>query len=86
MHPWPVAYTILEEQTVKIWKADTINTHTKEQPGTVVKIESDYFIVQTGFEEAIRVNELQPAGKKKMSAEDYLRGVGSKLLIGDTFE
>ncbi|PZX07985.1 methionyl-tRNA formyltransferase [Psychrobacillus insolitus] len=86
LHPWPVTYTILEEQTVKIWKADTINTHTKEQPGTVVKIESDYFIVQTGFEEAIRVNELQPAGKKKMSAEDYLRGVGSKLRIGDTFE
>ena len=86
LHPWPVAYTILEEQTVKIWKADTVNTHTKEQPGTVVKIEPDYFVVQTGFEEAIRVNELQPAGKKKMSAEDYLRGVGSKLRIGDTFE
>ena len=51
-----------------------------------MKIESDYFVVQTGFEEAIRINELQPAGKKKMSAEDYLRGVGSKLRIGDTFE
>jgi methionyl-tRNA formyltransferase len=60
--------------------------NTKEQPGTVVKIESDYFVVQTGFEEAIRINELQPAGKKKMSAVDYLRGVGSKLRIGDTFE
>jgi methionyl-tRNA formyltransferase len=86
LHPWPVAYTTLEEQTVKIWKADTIQVNTKEQPGTVVKIESDYFVVQTGFEEAIRINELQPAGKKKMSAEDYLRGVGSKLRIGDTFE
>ena len=86
LHPWPVAYTTLDEQVVKIWKADTIQVNTNEQPGTVVKIESDYFVVQTGFEEAIRINELQPAGKKKMSAEDYLRGVGSKLRIGDTFE
>lgn len=86
LHPWPVAYTTLEDQTVKIWKADTIQVNTKEQPGTVVKIESDYFVIQTGFEEAIRINELQPSGKKKMSAEDYLRGVGSKLRIGDKFE
>lgn len=86
LHPSPVAYTTLEGQVVKIWKADTINTQTNEKPGTVVKIESDYFVVQTGKSDAIRINELQPAGKKKMSAEDYLRGVGSKLRIGDTFE
>ena len=62
------------------------STIQKNNQEPLVKIESDYFIVQTGFEEAIRVNELQPAGKKKMSAEDYLRGVGSKLRIGDKFE
>lgn len=86
LHPWPVAYTTLDGQVVKIWKADTISVQTSEKPGTVVKIESDYFVVQTGKSEAIRINELQPAGKKKMSAEDYLRGVGSKLRIGDIFE
>lgn len=86
LHPWPVAYTTLEGQTVKLWNADIIQVNTKEQPGTVVQIHSDYFVVQTGLEEAIRINELQPAGKKKMSAEDYLRGVGSKLQIGDKFE
>ncbi|WP_391121119.1 methionyl-tRNA formyltransferase [Psychrobacillus sp. L3] len=86
LHPWPVAYTTSDKQSVKVWKAATIQVNTREQPGTVVQIESDYFVVQTGFEEAIRINELQPAGKKKMSAVDYLRGVGSKLRIGDTFE
>ncbi|MEI4768625.1 methionyl-tRNA formyltransferase [Psychrobacillus sp. FJAT-51614] len=86
LHPWPVAYTTLDGQSVKVWKADTVQAKTKELPGTVVKVESDYFVVQTGFEEAIRIDELQPAGKKKMSAVDYLRGVGSKLRIGDKFE
>ncbi|QUG41041.1 methionyl-tRNA formyltransferase [Psychrobacillus sp. INOP01] len=86
LHPWPVAYTTLDGQVVKIWKADTTSIQTNEKPGTVVKIESEYFVVQTGKSEAIRINELQPAGKKKLSAEDYLRGVGSKLRIGDIFE
>lgn len=86
LHPWPVAYTTLDGQVVKIWKADTTSIQTNEKPGTVVKIESDYFVVQTGKSEAIRINELQLAGKKKMSAEDYLRGIGSKLRIGDIFE
>lgn len=86
LHPWPVAYTTLDGQVVKIWKADTTSIQTNEKPGTVVKIESDYFVVQTGKSGTIRINELQPAGKKKMSAEDYLRGVGSKLRIGDIFE
>lgn len=86
LHPWPVAYTTLDGQTVKLWKADIIEVNTNELPGTVVKIESDYLVVQTGAEEAIRIDELQPAGKKRMSANDYLRGVGSKLRIGDKFE
>lgn len=86
LHPWPVAYTTLEGQSVKIWKADIMQVKMKELPGTVVKVESNYFVVQTGFEEAIRIDELQPAGKKKMSVVDYLRGVGSKLRIGDKFE
>lgn len=86
LHPWPVAYTTLDGQVVKIWKANTTPIQTNEKPGTVVEIGSDHFAVQTGKSEAIRINELQPAGKKKMSAEDYLRGVGSKLRIGDIFE
>ena len=86
LHPWPVAYTTLDGQVVKIWKADISSVKKNEQPGTVVGIESDHFVVQTGEEEAIRVEELQPAGKKKMSATDYLRGVGSKLQLGDKFE
>lgn len=86
LHPWPVAYTTLDGQVVKIWKANTTSIQTNEKPGTVVEIGSDHFAVQTGKSEAIRINELQPAGKKKMSAEDYLRGVGSKLRIGDIFE
>ncbi len=86
LHPWPVAYTTLDGQTVKIWRADVEKMQASQEPGAVVKIEKDYFVVQAGLNEAVRVLELQPAGKKKMTSTDYLRGVGGKLQLGDKFE
>ncbi len=86
LHPWPVAYTTLDGQTVKIWRADVEKGTSSKEPGVVVKLEKDYFVVQTGANEMIRILDLQPAGKKKMSSTDYLRGVGSKLQLGDKFE
>ena len=49
-------------------------------------IDKEYFTVATGNGEAINILDLQPAGKKRMTAMDYLRGTGSKLQIGDRFE
>jgi len=31
------------------------------------------------------VTDLQPSGKKRMSAKDYLRGAGSHLTVGNRF-
>ena len=52
-------------------------------PGEIIKREEDGFIVQTGNETAIKITELQPAGKKKMTSFDYLRGAGSQLQVGE---
>jgi len=85
LHPWPVAYTTFHGENVKIWWAKVGDSKAEGQPGEVVKIGKDHFEVATG-EGTLAILELQPAGKKRMSAEDYLRGVGSKLQIGDLFE
>ncbi|TQE91573.1 methionyl-tRNA formyltransferase [Ureibacillus terrenus] len=85
LQPWPVAYTTYKGDIVKIWWAQVGGSKTEGRPGEVVKIEKDYFEVAAG-EGTLKILELQPAGKKRMSAEDYLRGVGSKLQIGDFFE
>ncbi len=84
--PWPTAYTTFQGENVKLWsvkEGDSVTTHT---PGQVVKIENDSFEVATGDGKSIVIYELQPAGKKRMTAQDYLRGTGSKLAIGDQFE
>lgn len=86
LHPWPVAYTTFNGETVKIWWAQVGKTTSTERPGTVVKIAKDQFEVATGDGNTLAIVELQPAGKKRMTAQDYLRGTGSKLQIGDFFE
>ena len=86
LHPWPVAYTTLNGENVKIWWAQVGTTKSNKEPGTVVKIDKDQFEISTGDGQTLAILDLQPAGKKRMTAEEYLRGTGSKLQIGDKFE
>ncbi len=82
LHPWPVAYTELEGQTTKIWWAEKRKASESAAPGTVIALETDGFVVATGNETALKIVELQPAGKKRMSAEQFLRGAGSFVQKG----
>ena len=86
LHPWPVAYTTFEGTPFKIWWAKPGQTSTNAAPGEVVKIAKDNFEVATGDGSTLALYDVQPAGKKRMTAEEYLRGTGSKLQIGDRFE
>ncbi|WP_338781882.1 methionyl-tRNA formyltransferase [Metabacillus sp. FJAT-52054] len=74
LNPWPVAFTSLEGQTVKIWRGEKMKSTNPSEPGTVIGIDSDGFVVASGNGTAVKIVELQPAGKKKMSGEDFLRG------------
>lgn len=84
LHPWPVAYTTFEEANFKIWWAQ-VGGQTDAAPGTVVEINKESFGIATG-DGILLLTDVQPAGKKRMTATDYLRGTGSKLQIGDRFE
>jgi methionyl-tRNA formyltransferase len=86
LNPWPVAYTTLRQEAVKVWWGQPSQQSYTQPVGTVVELIGDRLVVQTGFEQAFEITELQPAGKKKMSAEEFLRGTGSKLQIGDQFQ
>lgn len=83
LNPWPVAYTTLQDKVLKVWKAEKVASDLQAMPGVIIKREEDGFIVKTGNETAIKITELQPAGKKKMTSYDYLRGAGSQLQINE---
>lgn len=86
LHPWPVAYTTFEGANFKIWWAKVGENVTNAAPGEVVNIAKDHFEVATGDGSTLALYDVQPAGKKRMTAEEFLRGTGSKLQIGDRFE
>ncbi|MED3624277.1 methionyl-tRNA formyltransferase [Neobacillus thermocopriae] len=82
LNPWPVAFTTLNGQVIKIWKAEKVKVSKSHEPGSIINIEHDGITVSSGDEVAIKILELQPSGKTKMSSEQFLRGAGSKLSIG----
>lgn len=83
LHPWPVAYTSFKQDNMKIWWSEIVEESKTGTPGEVVKLTEDAIHVQTG-KGILAITELQPAGKKRMSAKDYL--TGPKIQAGDFFE
>ncbi|MCA9766006.1 MAG: methionyl-tRNA formyltransferase [Carnobacterium sp.] len=83
MRPWPVAYTIIDNIRVKIWDTTVLEEKTSEMPGVVIRIEKAALVISCGNHTAIQINELQPAGKSKMTALAYLTGIGSQVTIGE---
>lgn len=83
LHPWPVAYTNFNGATMKIWWTEKTSSNANGQTGQVVGLTENSILVQTG-EGVLAITELQPAGKKRMTAKDYLKG--PKIQVGDLFE
>ncbi|WP_456275544.1 methionyl-tRNA formyltransferase [Bacillus sp. AK128] len=82
LHPWPVAYTYLEGQVIKVWWGEKLDSPSSGKPGEVIRIDEDGVVVATGNQTAIKITELQPAGKTRMSGEQFLRGAGAGLTVG----
>lgn len=82
LRPWPIAYTTLNGQVLKIWKAEKVALSSTMEPGRIAEVLEDGIIISTGNQIGIKVLELQPAGKKKMSVEQYLRGAGAEISAG----
>ncbi len=79
LNPWPVAYTTLNGEVLKIWQAEYSLENVREEPGTILNYDDKGIIVATasGY---LRIKELQLAGKKILNARDFVNGI--KLKIG----
>lgn len=86
LHPWPVAYSVFQDTNVKIWWSEKLETSSNAEPGTIIDIETDRIIVKAGDQVAIAITDIQPAGRKRMPADVFIRGTGSVWRKGDQFE
>jgi methionyl-tRNA formyltransferase len=93
MQPWPTAYTFFHRQgkapmRIIILRGQAYASlgHPKEQPpGTPDDGAGDQpcLMVHAKHATSVRILELQPAGKKRMTAEEFLRG--HPIQPGDHF-
>jgi methionyl-tRNA formyltransferase len=81
MYPWPCAYCILNKERIKIIRVTALG----EGSGKAGRIEEtgDKLLVGTA-QGLISVLELQPEGKRNMSARDFMQG--RRLKTGDFFD
>lgn len=80
------ARTLLEGELVKVFKAHKVSDRhfSETPPGVIVEVTKNEIIVSSGKSEYIALDELQLAGKKKLSTEELLRG--RKIPEGLRFE
>lgn len=73
LSPYPAAYTIFKEKQLKIFSAEVSDKEPGIQPGGFLTDEKTYlrFACLDGF---ICVKDIQLEGKKRMTAEEFLRG------------
>ena len=74
LQPWPVASAELGGVVLKIYSARLTHRHTGAVPGSIVSTGKDGIEIACGDGETVLLTEVQAPGKKRMPAEDYLRG------------
>ncbi len=74
LQPWPIASAELGGVVLKIYSARLTHRHTGAVPGSIVSTGKDGIEIACGDGETVLLTEVQAPGKKRMSAEDYLRG------------
>lgn len=88
LHPWPVAYTTYEGERMKIWWATKVDKFfAGSRPGEIVQInENNSIVIACGNNKGVQIEEIQPAGKKRMSVEQFLRGSAHLVEVGSIME
>lgn len=81
LYPFPGAYTTLNGEIIKISESKIGNKSNKEV-GTISNITKEGICVSCSDKEII-ITKLKPAGKKEMSALDFVNGKKKENLLGE---
>jgi len=81
--PWPTAYTNHLGRRLIIWRGTAEETGLAAAAGEVIFAHGDDLLVKCGGDSALRLHEVQPEAKRRMSVRDFLNG--THLKAGDRF-
>ena len=82
--PWPNAHTVHNSRRLIIWSGEPVEeTQKGAAAGEIIAAHGDDLIVRCGEQTALRLIEVQPEAKRRMSVRDFLNG--TQLRVGDRF-
>ena len=79
--PWPCATAEFGGVRCKVFSTAVLDGTMDLEPGTVAEAGKNGIVMACGGGSLLRVRELQPDGKKRMAAADFLRG--HPLTVGE---
>ncbi len=71
--PWPGAFTTLQGKKLIVHRMHPVEQHTLADCGTI-RVEADTIFAACGSFTTLAIDEVQPEGKRRMSAAEFLRG------------
>lgn len=81
--PFPSSFSFFRGQRVRFGKASLSETSTVGEVGCIIDLGKDHISVACGGGSAVDLIELQPEGKKMISAANFING--SKPIVGEMF-
>jgi methionyl-tRNA formyltransferase len=69
--PWPGAFTSFRGKNLNVWKA---RPHDSQAAPSELVVEDNQLIVGCGQSSALELLTVQPEGKRRMSARDFMQG------------
>jgi len=80
LHPWPLAFCFVHGRRVIVRKSALVDGPANGEAGSVALVTREELAINTGTGR-LRLVELQPEGKRPMSAQEFLAGY--RLAVGD---
>ena len=90
LNPEPGSYFLIDEKIIKVYESEKIEdlNYLSKLNGEIVKIDKKSFYIKTP-NGLIRILEIKPEGKNKMSVANYLNGkkdLLGKVVKGENYE
>ncbi|HZQ92548.1 MAG TPA: methionyl-tRNA formyltransferase [Terriglobales bacterium] len=71
--PWPGAFTTFRGKNLNVWQAQPAEARMQLKPGEL-RVDGDRLVAGCGDESALELLEVQPEGKRRMPAHDFVNG------------
>lgn len=83
LNPWPVAHTLYDGSTMKIFESEALNKESKAECGKIIDVSKKGIEVATG-EGVLLIKKMQFPNSKPLMVEQYINGheVNKEFILG----